>query len=410
MTPLVVSIKLGLIVFGVISFSKTNLGEKIGNFLPTPFWIYFIPILFSTFNLIPKESNIYDFIGLHVLTAALVLMLIGTPITSLLKLGFKSTAAMTIASITMVVGIVFSFGSFTRFMPQDSYKAAGAILATWVGGSANMIAVKELLNIPDSMMAPLIIVDTLLSYTWMALLIAGAGYQNKFDGWLLKGSHEGPGGDTSMQPVIRHSRESGNPGRKLSFKGMFETWIPAFAGMTAVVFVLIFGFVFGEIAIFIGKKLGVHFSFLTGKGWAILTASTLSVLLALTPLHKIEEWKASRLGMTLLYFVLASIGAKATLHAALDAPIFLLFGVVGLLIHGMLTLILGKVFKIPLFLLSTASQAAVGGPISAPIVAGVYRPGIAHVGVLMAIMGAILGTYVGLFGSWLCKFLELGIR
>src|SRR5437899_2018714 len=32
----------------------------------------------------------------------------------------------------------------------------------------------------------------------------------------------------------RHSRESGNPGFQLFFKKLFTTWIPAFAGMTAL--------------------------------------------------------------------------------------------------------------------------------------------------------------------------------
>ncbi len=387
-------LKLFLIVLAVLYFSKTPVGQKIGNFLPTPFWIYFIPILFTTFEWLPKESPAYDFLGLHALAAALVLMLIGTPVSSLIKLGPRATAAMAIASFTMVVGTIISFGLFTRFLPAESYKAAGAILATWVGGRANMIAVKELLNIPDNHMAPLIIVDTVLSYTWMALLILGAGYQRVMDRWLVGSNFENSAETFEVPLSFLPSTEEEKGSNWM--KGARNTFL-----------VLAIGFIIGELAVFCGRFLGIQFPLLSGKGWAILMASTISVLLAMTPLHKLEKWNASRWGMYVLYLVLASIGAKTTLHAALDAPVFLLFGVGVLLIHGTLTLFIGRIFKIPLYLLSVASQAAVGGPVSAPIVAGVYRPGIAHMGVLMAIMGAIVGTYVGLLGSWLCHFLEL---
>jgi serine/threonine protein kinase len=69
-----------------------------------------------------------------------------------------------------------------------------------------------------------------------------------------------------------------------------------------------------------------------------------------------------------------------------------MYGALTLLIHGGLSLLAGKIFKIPLFLLSTSSQANIGGAVSAPIVAEAYRPGTAHIGVLMAVTGAVLGT------------------
>jgi len=90
------------------------------------------------------------------------------------------------------------------------------------------------------------------------------------------------------------------------------------------------------------------------------------------------------IGIVPLYVVLATIGSKTDLSAAAQSPRFILFGVVVLAIHGALMLMLGRVYRVPLFLLSTASQANVGGPISAPIVAEVYQPGYGTIGVIMA--------------------------
>jgi len=360
--------------------------------LPTPFWIYFVPIVLATFGLLPPDSPAYEWIGLHALPSALVLMLIGTPVTSLIKMGPKATAAMSIAVFSMIAGIVLSFAVLTKFMPAGSYKGAGAILATWVGGSANMIAVKEVLSIPDSSMAPLIIVDTVMSYLWMAFLILGAAYQKQFDAWM--GATAEQDGAISLE------------GKKISD---FEArpWTEKALLMLIVIGV---GFAIGEATIFMGRNLATHTSLLSAKAWTVLLASLVAVCLAMTNLRKLENWKASRCGSYLLYFVLAAIGAKTTLRAAIDAPIFLLFGAGVLLIHGALSILLGRIFKVPLFLIAVASQANVGGAVSAPIVAGVYRPGVAHIGVLMAILGALIGTYTGLFGSWMCRFLEIGIR
>src|SRR5258706_4817618 len=41
--------------------------------------------------------------------------------------------------------------------------------------------------------------------------------------------------DLKFKRILRHSRESGNPGCKHVFKRWFKTWIPAFEGMTTFV-------------------------------------------------------------------------------------------------------------------------------------------------------------------------------
>lgn len=375
---------LGLValVAGITLAMKTSWGEKIGDFAPTPFWIYFVPIVLATFGILPHDSPVYDSLSLRALPAALVLMLIGTPLKDLFKLSSQAVLAMVIASTTMVIGVLLSFLILIRFLPSGSEQVAGALLATWVGGSANMLAVKEILQMPDSRMAPLIIVDTFMSYAWMALLIFGAGWQKKYDQWAKAKP------TTVEAPVL-------NSGA-LTFGKAGLNWI----------LLLIVGFGAGEVGVQFGKLGAAHWPILSPRAWTIILISILALGLAATPLQKLHERGASRVGGYLLYLVLATIGVKTTLQAAKEAPIFLLFGLLILLIHGILLLICGKWKRISLFLLSTASQAAVGGPVSAPIVAEVYQPGTAPIGVLMAILGALAGTYIGLFGTWICHLLS----
>jgi uncharacterized membrane protein len=55
-----------------------------------------------------------------------------------------------------------------------------------------------------------------------------------------------------------------------------------------------------------------------------------------------------------------------------------------------------------MFLVAVASQANIGGVASAPIVAAIYEPGLASVGLLLAILGNIIGTYLGILTGQLC--------
>jgi uncharacterized membrane protein len=57
-----------------------------------------------------------------------------------------------------------------------------------------------------------------------------------------------------------------------------------------------------------------------------------------------------------------------------------------------------RLIRAPLFFVATGSMANVGGAASAPVVAGVYHPAMAPIGLLMAIAGYILGIY----GALLC--------
>ncbi len=46
-------------------------------------------------------------------------------------------------------------------------------------------------------------------------------------------------------------------------------------------------------------------------------------------------------------------------------------------------------------------MANVGGAASAPVVAGVYHPAMAPVGLLMAVAGYVLGIYGGVICAWM---------
>jgi uncharacterized membrane protein len=135
--------------------------------------------------------------------------------------------------------------------------------------------------------------------------------------------------------------------------------------------------------------------------WAILIVVTGGLALSFTPLRDYEKVGASGLGYTALYLLLAGIGAQADLRAIVQAPLYLAAGAVWIAIHVGVLLIAARIVRAPLFFVATGSMANIGGAASAPVVAGVYHPAMAPVGLLMAVVGYILGIYGALVCAWL---------
>ncbi|MCA9792775.1 MAG: DUF819 family protein, partial [Candidatus Eremiobacteraeota bacterium] len=78
-------------------------------------------------------------------------------------------------------------------------------------------------------------------------------------------------------------------------------------------------------------------------------------------------------------------------------------GAVWMMFHGVLLLLVRRWLKAPIFFAAVGSQANVGGAASAPIVASVFHPSLAPVGVLLAIAGYVMGVYGGLLCAALLR-------
>jgi uncharacterized membrane protein len=135
--------------------------------------------------------------------------------------------------------------------------------------------------------------------------------------------------------------------------------------------------------------------------WTVVLVTTLGLILSFTPARRLERAGASRVGYFTLYLMLTAIGAQADLKKVLEVPLYLAVGVVWLGVHITVLLAVARLVKAPLFFVATGSMANVGGVISAPIVASVYRRSLAPVGVLMGVAGYLIGIYGALLCAWL---------
>ena len=168
---------------------------------------------------------------------------------------------------------------------------------------------------------------------------------------------------------------------------------------------ILIAFGFSLICSWVAKFIPEIGSVLKNFTWVIILATVIPLLLAMTPAKRIESIGSSSMGSFMLYVLLTTIGARADLGALQSAPIFIIAGLVWVSIHGFILIVGGKIFRIPIAILASASQANVGGTISSPIVASVYDKSVAPISIVLAILGNIYGTSAGLLLAHICRLI-----
>lgn len=367
----------------ILTLSRHERTARFFDLLPAVFWIYFIPMLAATFGLIATKSPVYGLITTWLLPASLVLLLLPVDVGAILRLGPVALAMFFIGAAGIMAGAVLSFSLFSPVVGAQFWSGFGALSASWTGGSANMIAVKEALAVPDAVFAPMVIVDTVVPYLWMGFMIAIVGLQPAFDRW-----------NRSERGILEHLGEQA--AQHLASKGGRRT-----AGGVAVSLAVALAGGFG--AHMIAEQLPKVRDVITSYTWTIIVVTLFGIALSFSPLRKLERAGASRTGYDLLYFVLTAIGAKASVASVGSALVLIAAGVLIVAVHAVFLVVGARLLKAPMFLVAAASQANVGGVASAPVVAEVYHPGLASVGLLLAILGNIVGTWLGILCAQMCR-------
>jgi uncharacterized membrane protein len=374
--PLLVFAYLAAVVALVFQFARLAPLRPLFDRLPALVWTYFLPMLSTTAGILPAESPVYRAVARYLLPASLVLLLLSSELKAIARLGRTALVVMTVGMIGIMLGGVAGFLLLRPWLPAEAWKAVGALVATWTGGSANLVAVANALSLSPELQGVLIIVDTVVAYTWMGFLISFAGRQDAFDRW------------NHADRAVVHG-----VGARLASLRDKETRPPTVADMTLMVGLAV---VLTAACLKVGSLLPPVGQVLNAFSWAIILLTTAALLLSLTPLARLEQAGASTLGYAGFYLLLASVGAQGDLRKVVSHPQFILLGVIVIVVHALLLLAALRLMRAPLFFLGAASQACVGGYSSAPLVAAIYQPAMAPVGLLLAVLGNVVGTYLGL--------------
>ncbi|MGB5506735.1 MAG: DUF819 family protein [Sulfurovum sp.] len=349
--------------------------HKFFEYLPAIVIIYFAVMLLSTFGLWQKSESVtatYKFLKSNLLPAMIFLMLLSADMREIFKLGKKMLLTFFLASTSIAIGFIGTFTLFHTYFEPDAWKAFAALSGSWMGGTGNMVAIQGALNLPDSAMGYTLLIDSIDYAIWVMILLALVPFAKTFNVW----SNANTSIIDEVGEKLARKEENKKPINFISLSILL--------GSSLLVSVL---------AQYMASFMPTT-SFLTTTTWIVIIATVAGTLFAMTPLAKMSG--GSQLGNMMLYLIVALIASRANFTELTEAPLYIVAGFVIIAIHASIMILFAKIFKLDLFSLGVASLANIGGVASAPILASAYSKALIPIGVLMAMMGYIVGTFGGL--------------
>jgi uncharacterized membrane protein len=374
--------------------------KRFYNVCPPLLLCYFIPALFNyPLGMINgEESKLYGVAKDYFLPASLILLCLSMDIKSLAGLGPKALIMFFTTVVAVIIGGPIAIYISKLLMPdtialygQDLWKGMSTIAGSWIGGSANQTAMKEIYDVPQDLFGTMLVIDVVAAYVWMAILLFGASKSSMIDKWLKA--------DASSLVEIKE-------------KGLvFRSRVARIPSTEELVILLSLVFVVVGVAHFAADLIVPRLSdyteylksirmtaFLSKFFWIVVIATTIGIVLSLTKARNYEGIGASKIGTIFIYILVTTIGMQMNLKAVLSNISLLWVGLIWMMVHIVIIIAMARIVKAPFFFLAVGSQACIGGPASAPIVASAFDPALAPIGVILAVFGYAIGTY----GAILC--------
>ncbi|WDE06896.1 DUF819 family protein [Thalassomonas viridans] len=389
------AIMLGFVFY--TAHSSNSFWKKFYSIVPAVLVCYFLPSLLNTFGVVNgEESKLYYVASRYLLPACLVLLTLSVDLKAIMSLGSKAVILFFTGTLGIVIGgpiallIVASVSPELLGVqgPEAVWRGMTTVAGSWIGGSANQAAMKEIYGAGDQIFSAMVTVDVIVANLWMATLLIMAAKAKSIDAKT--------GADVSAITALKEKVENFHQ-QHSRIATLPDLMIILAIGLGVTGFAHLFADTVTPY--FVENHPGLkNFSFHSKFFWMIIFATTVGIILSFTRVRELEGAGASKVGSAFLYVLIATIGMKMDVTMIADAPVYFVIGIIWMIIHASLMLIVAKLIKAPLFYMAVGSQANVGGAASAPVVASTFHPSLAPVGVLLAVLGYTVGTYM----AWLC--------
>ena len=379
--------------------------QRFYDFVPALLLCYIFPATINSTGIISGEqSSLYKVATTYLLPAALVLLTSTADLRAIIRLGSKALITFLAGTVGIIIGAPIAFFIVMALIPGfreqaiagEYWKGLVTISGSWIGGSSSQLALKEIYGCSEELFAIVLVVDAVVGTTWTACLIWGAAHKDKIDRWLRA--------DTSSieevkQRILTYKQTPDRPANLLDI----STILALGFGGAALAHALAYG---------ISTSLQPYKTQLAQYGldpftsnflWVVMLSTTLGIGLSFTRLRKLEKLGTTDIATLFVYFLIMTIGMRLDLSNLGGNPGLFLVAVIWMLIHVLVMLVTARIIHAPYFFVAVGSQANIGGVSTAPAVASVFHPALAPVGVLLAVLSHVLGTYGGLLTAWLMR-------
>jgi uncharacterized membrane protein len=358
---------------GVFPSLEKGFGWRVFSVLPPIVWTYLFVTALAVGGLwtaTPEIQGAQRTLTSQLLPALLFLLMVTCDLRAILAVGPRVLAVFACAMLSILLAIVLVYLLFRTVLPAEGWKMLAALSATWTGGSANLVAVKQVIGLSESALPSVLLADALCYSVWVLVLFSTGAFAPAFNRW-TKADQNG-----REYPQLSTTTATGP-----ADVGNILLWL----GLAMLV-----GLGAARLATLMPTS-----TMLTQTSWTVLFATVTGLVLARTPLARIPGPAST--GSALLALLVAVLASQSNFHGLASAPLFILCGLITMLLHIGILAMLARVFRFDLYLCGISSLAQIGGVASAPVLAATYSPVLVPIAVLLAMLGLILGTGMGLF-------------
>ena len=307
----------------------------------------------------------------NLIPAMLFLMSLKFNLALIRRLGARLIVLCLASTLTIMVGFIVTHLIMRNFLGEETPLTFAIMSAGWTGGTQNFVAVKEALSVTDDAMTYTLLMGALCYSVWLVIILSLKPFKAKFDKFLR--AEEG-----GIEKIL-HSLDDYSSEKKVDMPSLI-----LMIGLSLLV-----AAISNHLAASI-STLGIFNEMI----WVIIISSAFGMLAAPTVLGRLPG--SNEVSGIMLYVIVALVGAEVSLGAISQAPIYILSGFIILLIHGSILLVIARLLRINILLAGIASIANIGSVPSAAVVGAAYDSKLVPVAIIMALIGSMSGSFVGL--------------
>ena len=334
--------------------------------------------LLSNLSIIPVQAPVYDVVWSFIVPLAIPLLLFRADLKRIIKEAGPTLIAFFIGAIGTSVGTIIAYMLIP--LGENGWKLAAIFSSTYIGGSMNYVAAAEVVQLKSGdLLSAGIAADYLVMAAYFLVLFALPGI--KFLQKHYPNHHQTIAANTSDKGEVKKEDNNIN----------LENLAKAVAISVSVCAV---GFLIAD--------------YIDIKGSGILITTAIVVAAATIFPKQMESIKGADLvGTFLMQIFFATIGASANIFIVIEyGPVLFLFAGLILIIHLLVLLGAGKLFKLDIAEIVIASNANMGGPTTAAAMAVARKwRSLVIPAILCGTLGYAIATFIGVaLGNWLKTF------
>ena len=339
-------------------------------------------MFFANIGFIPTSSAVYDSVWGYVVPVAIPLLLFKADIKKIKNKSGRMFGAFHVSALGTVCGTFIAAFILSAVIPYVA-EIAGMMTGSYIGGGVNFVAMTSAFSTPENITNATIVADNLVMavYFFVSMAIPSILFFRKNWGMATEGEKAESGSASYWTK------------KEISLKDIAISLAVAFSVACA-------SSVLSEFISSVTPETNAILKFIRaifGNMYLIMT--TLMLVIATVFSKQLEDINgAEEIGTFLIYLFFVVIGVPASISEIIKNGAFILvFCVLAVAIHLLVTLLLGKVFKFKLDELLLASNACIGGPTTAVAMAIAKGWNSLIIPTMLAgVWGYILGNYAGI--------------